>query len=489
MSEKHRFSVVWFKRDLRLRDHQPIVKAIARGRPILFLYMIEPIMLEDPHMDIRHWRFIYQSIQDLNQQLSEFKTSVSVMFGECIDIFSDLQALGMDAIFSHEEIGLAHTYKRDCALADWCKENNVLWQESVYGAVKRPLETRSTWQKHWQQRIYSGIQDPKLALASFYRLDKYTSKYRYDWPSEWQKHHPNFQLGGEKRAWFTMHHFFKDRGKRYFGNIGKPLEARETCSRLSPYLAWGNVSLKQVVQHTQTHQTRAGWKASIRAFSSRLHWHCHFIQKFESESAMQHRSVNTAYENYPYCNQELALQRFKAWSEGSTGIPIIDASILAVINTGYLNFRMRAMLVSFLCHHLNVDWKLGVQFLARQFLDFEPGIHYPQFQMQAGITGTNTIRIYNPIKQSKEKDPEGKFIKKWLPQLSCLPKEYIHSPDEIPAMEAAFLNFEIERDYIKPIIDIEQAAKEARVRLWAFRKEKKVKQEAFRIVERHIVPD
>ncbi|MDT0594229.1 cryptochrome/deoxyribodipyrimidine photo-lyase family protein [Glaciecola petra] len=489
MIEKQRFSVVWLKRDLRLRDHQPIVRAIARGRPILLLYIVESIMLEDPHLDIRHWRFVYQSLQDLNQQLSQFDTGVTVLMGECTKIFSDLEAMGMDAIFSHEEIGLAHTYKRDYELADWCNVNDVLWQESFYGAVKRPLKSRSTWQKHWQKRIYSKTDDPILDDAFFYQLPQSMSRYQYLWPKECKHHHPSFQLGGEKRAWFTMHHFFKDRGKRYFGNIGKPLEARETCSRLSPYLAWGNLSLKQVVQFTQTQQDRTGWKASIRAFSSRLHWHCHFIQKFETESDMQYRSVNTAYEKYPYCDQDTALKRFKAWSKGNTGIPIIDASMLALINTGYLNFRMRAMLVSFLCHHLNVDWKLGVKFLASQFLDFEPGIHYPQFQMQAGITGTNTIRIYNPIKQSNEKDPNGEFIKKWLPQLSCLPKEYIHAPYDIPAMEAAFLNFDVDRDYMRPIIDVEQAAKEARIRLWAFRKDKGVRQEAIRIVKQHTVPD
>ena len=107
---------------------------------------------------------------------------------------------------------------------------------------------------------------------------------------------------------------------------------------------------------------------------------------------------------------------------------MVDASMRCLINNGWLNFRMRAMLVSFLCHHLEQDWKRGVYYMARLFLDYEPGIHYTQFQMQAGVTGINSIRVYNPIKQSKEKDSDGAFIKKWLPELSNFDLPFIHEP-------------------------------------------------------------
>ena len=203
---------------------------------------------------------------------------------------------------------------------------------------------------------------------------------------------------------------------------------------------------------------------------------------------MQFTPVNKAYENYPYVEHSEAVDRVTAWQQGKTGFPLIDACMRAVIATGYLNFRMRAMLVSFLTHHLNVDWREGVTFLGRQFLDFEPGIHYPQFQMQASVTGTNTIRLYNPLKQALDHDKDGRFTRKWLPELIEVPDDLIHSPWKLSDMEQGLYCVKLGKDYPYPIIDFEIASREARDRLWTFRKREDVKQEGRRILRKHTIP-
>lgn len=173
-----------------------------------------------------------------------------------------------------------------------------------------------------------------------------------------------------------------------------------------------------------------------------------------------------------------------AWENGQTGIPLVDACMRCLIETGYLNFRMRSMLVSFLTHHLWQPWQAGAHHLARMFLDYEPGIHYPQLQMQAGTTGINTIRIYNPVKQAQEHDPEALFIKKWVPELQQVPVPLVFEPWKLTALEQKLLQTE-QGVYPPPIVNVQEAAAYARQQLWQHKKNALLKTENQRILQRH----
>lgn len=494
-------NIVWLKRDFRLRDHHPLYLASQQQTspslasqtnvPVLLLYLVEPMMLDDPHMDIRHWRFIWQSLADLNHQLSDFNTQVLVLHGNVIDIFRTFLESGMTfTLHSHEEVGLSHTYQRDKEVAQFCRDNDINWIESPFGAVTRALPDRESWEKHWQRIMRAPTFDVEFNEVKWFPSGQFPrfEQFEFEVPAEWHEKVSTMQPGGERRAWHVLHHFFQDRGRNYHWAISKPEASRKACSRLSPYLAWGNISLKQVYQTLLQHWDTAGWRRALAALSSRLHWHCHFIQKFESECDMEFRPVNRGYLGFPYVDQVTADNLVEKWRTGATGIPLVDACMRCVNETGYINFRMRAMLVSFLCHHLNVDWRLGVVHLAKMFLDFEPGIHYPQFQMQAGVTGVNLIRIYNPVKQAQDHDPQAAFIKKWVLELKDLPAEFAIQPWLLSPLESQMYDIQLGVDYPEPIVNLSESGRLARERLWSYRKKDEVKQEAQRILSAHTVP-
>ncbi|WP_338292124.1 deoxyribodipyrimidine photo-lyase [Planctobacterium marinum] len=483
-----RVNIVWLKRDLRLRDHEPLYIAHQNGQPVLLLYVVEDILQQDPHMDIRHWRFIWQSLKDIEQQLALFASPLSVTSGDFLQTLWLLKKqFGRFNLFSQQEIGLENTFKRDREVAAWCEKNDIFWHETPCGAVIRGLTNREHWDKHWQKTMRSATADVVLEDVNWINRAQIDIP-KFIPPESWLATQETFQPGGEKRAWYTLHNFFKERGKDYAWSISKPEASRRACSRLSPYLAWGNISLRQVYQFTLTHWDKKGWRRALVAFVSRLHWHCHFIQKFESECAMEGRPVNQAYQHFQYDDSPQSEIILRAWQTGNTGIPLVDACMRCLQQTGYINFRMRAMLVSYLVHHLDIDWRRGVSHLGKLFLDFEPGIHYPQFQMQAGVTGANMIRIYNPIKQGQEHDPDGEFIKKWVPELRILDAPLIHTPWQISPIEAQMFDFEPGKTYPLPIVLPEDSYKQAQQKHWSFRKRDDVKQEGKRILARHTVP-
>jgi deoxyribodipyrimidine photo-lyase len=483
-------ALVWLKRDLRAQDHAPL-EAAATCDAALALYVIEPEWLMSSECDAQHVAFALQSVTELRERLARCGLALLVRVGQITQVFDELRhEFGFTHLFSHEETGPGWTYERDKQVAAWCRERSIMWQEYPQTGVVRKLKTRSGWAKRWEARMNA----PQVAEPLAYRCTKAFEPGRI--PSLQQlgiAANTKFsQAAGQNAAWETLNTFLSLRGSDYRKSLSSPLSAEEGCSRLSPHLAFGTLSMRLVHQTTQTrivtlqHSTQPEARRfayALRGFEGRLCWHCHFMQKLEDEPQIEFRNFARTYDGLR--EGEFNREHFVAWCKGLTGYPMVDACMRSLIATGWLNFRMRAMLVSFAAYHLWLHWREPGLFLARQFLDFEPGIHWSQMQMQSGTTGINTLRVYSPTKQATDHDPQGIFIRRWVPELASVPLPYIAEPWTMPLEVQRLYSCRIGSDYPCPIVDAKNAVKLSKEKLYALRVTSTARDEADTVQNKH----
>ncbi len=486
MSFRYDKVVWWIKRDLRLADNDALLRAIDEGRRVLPLFVFEPEVLQASDASFFHLHAQWNALAELSKTIEDRGGLLQIVQGEAVAVFDQLLTEdGFDAIYSHQETGADVTYQRDIAVANWCSNNNIHWHESFQNGVIRKLHTRDDRQRIFKERLLETPPNPApQAIVSWQPAS--ASRVLPDIDSiSVNKTHCGLdtsllQTVSEKQAQRECLRFLTVRGLGYSGGISSPNTAFKVGSRLSPHLAWGTISLRSVFHESnkrlaeisgQQDANTAQWRKSVRAFQSRLHWHDHFIQRLESAPAMEFEALNPAYRHIDYSDD---LETLAAWSHGKTGIPLLDACMRCLRHTGFLNFRMRAMAVTTACFGLGQSWRSIHNPLAQVFLDYEPGIHLSQIQMQAGIVGINTLRVYSPHKQLTDQDPNCVFVKQWIPEL----REF--SPAEIAAYNSTCLG-----DYPKPIVDINARGKYIKDQVYAIRKSEEGKEASAIVLQDH----
>ena len=476
--------LVWFKRDLRTHDHRPLVEAARRG-PVLPLYIVEPNLLAAPDFDASHWTFIADSLHELRATLAAMGQPLVVRVGEALPVLQEFARQFRFTLWAHEETGNGVSYARDKVVRRWLREAGIERYEFPTNGIVRRLADRDDWDWLWQERMRAA---PLAAPASLQSVPDLTlgaipAHAELGLPSDVRA--ASLQRGGVNAANQVWQSFLSERGIGYRGGISSPLSAETACSRLSPYLAWGNLSSRQIIHDLRASYGGASprWEKSLRAFESRMHWRCHFIQKLEDDPRIEFENFVRAYDGLR--ESEFDADKFTAWQLGATGYPMIDACMRSLRATGWLNFRMRSMLVAFAAYDLWLHWREPALFLARQFLDYEPGIHYAQMQMQTGTAGHATIRLYNPIKQGQDHDPTGEFVRRWIPALERVPTSFVHTPWLLPDTQQATLGCVIGKDYAAPIVNHDEAVTRARQRIAAFRRNPQLAGEIAEVFAKH----
>lgn len=506
--------IVWFKRDLRIRDHQPLFRASeaarTQGGQLLCLYVVEPEYWQQADTSSRQWLFTRECLNDLDQALialSGVQTGLHIAIGSVTDCLEKLAQHAKLHLYSHEETGNYWTFERDKAVGRWCKQHQVPWQQDRQFGVLRPNPDRDQWSDWREQWLNQPIaptpsQLPLVQWQGHCGLLSVEVLNQPVFPSLGfdQSPCPGRQAGGIHMAHQLIDSFYHSRGEYYRGSISSPVSAEHHCSRISPYLALGCISLKELQRHNRqrTQQLKQAaksqqepdrqqrqWLGSLTNFESRLWWHCHFIQKLEDEPESEWQSLHPAYRNLRQRSGGNDPRLLHAWETGSTGWPLVDACMKYLQYHGWINFRMRAMLMSIACYPLWQDWQQPAQRLAQLFVDYEPGIHYPQAQMQSGATGINVLRMYNPTQQAMKLDPNGVFIRRWLPALRSVPNSFIHQPWLMNLRQQQDCGMMIDRDYPAPVVNFEQAIREARSHLKGLTKSAEFRDQARGIGHKH----
>ena len=486
-------ALVWLKHDLRLHDQAALAAAATMDQAVA-LFVIEPEWLSSPECAPQHVAFTLASLAVLRADLAARGLPLLVRVGRVCQVLGELRReFPFDHLFSHEETGSGWSYTRDLAVAAWCREQAGLsWQEFTQTGVVRRLRSRFGWAGRWQHRMDAALIADPAGFGTPHGSSRALQPSDLPSLADLGLAAPQQPLpsAGEAAGRQVLESFLQGRGADYRSAMSSPLTAADSCSRLSAHLAFGSLSMRQVHQASEvriadlrrsTLEGAAGEARALRSFTGRLRWHCHFMQKLEDEPRIEFENFARVCDGLRGLDEAL----FAAWSQGRTGFPMVDACLRSLCATGWLNFRMRAMLVSFAAYHLWLDWRQPGLFLARQFLDFEPGIHWSQMQMQSGCTGINTLRIYSPTKQAQDQDPDGVFIRRWLPELAQVPLPYLAQPWLLTPAQQQASGCRMGLDYPLPIIDERAALARAKQVLYGLRAQPEARGEAAAVQQKH----
>ncbi len=457
--------IIWLRRDLRLSDNEIFALSTANNSEVLPCFIIDPWFYQQVEVGKARVRFLFESLKNLDNNLRSRGSKLYLFEGSSVDVIQEITRHLLEhglrpKLFFNHDVQVRYGIERDRQIIDFYQQHNLSYHQGLNNFLQTDRERRDDWMEEYYtylrqtlhptpERINTPALELDLLQLTFSQLKQ---KYSQFWETE-----NTYFSGGESQAIAILESFLDSRYHGYHWKISRPwLTQQGATSHLSPHLAFGNISVRQVYQCTKKRATELAnnpkAQFSLKAFRDRLRWHDSFTQRLYNHPELVDTNRYPEFDEY-YSPAELNEEKqelFTAWKDGQTGFPLVDASMRQLKIMGWMNFRMRAMCATFLCINCGVSWHHGAENYMRYLVDGDLAIDNWQWQMQAGVTNplSDTFRIYNPNKNLEEKDGDLKFIYHWVPELRC------YSLSEI--LTGAYLN---ESPYPAQILDWAQTRK------------------------------
>ncbi len=448
-------NIVLLHKNLRIFDNSALYHGCKADKSLI-IYAYDRSYWRNNGRSERQFQFCLDCLGELDENLNKLNRDLFIFEGDLNEL-----ALWIDKNFPQSKIFLNQStdidyYRnlRDKFISKF-EDSRRLHEFEDFG-IQTKYQNRDDWSSDWHKIMTQKLLPspeinyaPKVELVDLLNFRSFKRKLSLE-----DSNKNSFQLGGEGKAKKLLSSFLEKRINGYSVKMSSPVEAEHSCSRLSPHISFGTISLRTIFQEVQKNMNSSFFRKDLYSFKKRLHWHCHFIQKLETEPGLEFKSM------HPMCDSLREVENdelIEKWIAGETGFPFLDACMVFLKEKGWINFRMRAMIMSFASYNLWQPWQKTSPRLAELFVDYEPGIHISQVQMQSGVTGINLPRIYSVLKQSSDQDPSATWIKSQINSLRDIKPKNIHEA-------------ELNEIYHKKIVDLKASAKKARETIWSVRK-------------------
>ena len=466
----HPGTVVWHREDLRIADNPALAAAASPGDErepkkaagerigdpcVLPVFVFDPAFYGDRGMacDARI-EFLHDSLRDLDRQYRDVGApGLTYAHGDPIEVLRRFVDAGWDVVATRDPTG-RYGLRRD----ERAREELGVRFVDGDGLVRDADRPRRGWKRSVESWLAADPHcwDPRTVTVERIdtEIDPGSVADAYDVDGE-----KSMVPDGGREAGRDRMESFTSRIGEYPGSISSPVDARDGTSGLSPYLRFGCLSVREVHRHVDGHAPDGRGKSM---FVSRLFWNLHYRQKLVDWPGWLDEAVNPVMRGFNRDRHDPAL--VDAWKAGETGFPMVDASMRCLRETGWLNFRMRALCASVYFHILQQPWLIGADHFHEHLIDSVAAINYTQWQSQCGLVGRPGLRLYNPHKQVRDQDPDGEFITRWVPELADLPAEHLPRPAKAPLAVQDECGVRIGDEYPYPVVDYEAARLEFRDR-------------------------